>query len=98
MRRDEIEKRMQVLAERRAETERELRDAQRRLAELEDERNALCGTLALRRRAVEDFAAFERQLEKELAAVEYSSATGRRGGRGERASPTSAGHSGPGVG
>jgi chromosome segregation ATPase len=74
MRRDEVEKRMQVLAERRAETERELREAETRLAELDDERNALSGRLALRRRAVEDLAAIERQLEKELAAVEVEEA------------------------
>jgi chromosome segregation ATPase len=74
MRRDEVEKRMQALAERRATTEQELREAETRLAELEDERNELSGRLALRRRAVEDLAAFQRQLEKELAAVELEEA------------------------
>jgi DNA repair exonuclease SbcCD ATPase subunit len=69
MRRDDLEKRMQTLVERRAETERELREAEARLAEIEDERNELSGRLALRRRAVEDFAQYERQLRDDMAAV-----------------------------
>ena len=74
MRTDEVEKRMQALLERRAETEQELRDAEARLAELEEERNALSGTLALRRRAVEDLTAHEQRLREELAAAKVEEA------------------------
>lgn len=74
MRRDEIERRMQALAERRAETARELQEAETRLVELEDERNALSGTLAIRRRAVEDLASYERQLQEELSKLEVEEA------------------------
>jgi hypothetical protein len=74
MRRDDLEKRMQTLVERRAETERELHEAEARLAEIEDERNELSGMLALRRRAVEDFAQYERQLRDDLAAVDLEEA------------------------
>jgi hypothetical protein len=74
MGRDEVEKRMQALVERRAGMERELREAETRLAELEDERNELSGRLALRRRAVEDLAQYERQLRDDLAAVNLEEA------------------------